>query len=35
VALIFVPYYINTNPVGVAGARRTIDEVLADHESGA
>jgi aminoglycoside phosphotransferase (APT) family kinase protein len=33
-ALIFVPYYLDTNPVGVRGARRTIDEVLADHASG-
>jgi aminoglycoside phosphotransferase (APT) family kinase protein len=33
VALIFVPYYLNTNPVGVGAARRTIDEVLADHRS--
>ena len=30
-ALIFIPYYLDTNPVGVANARRTIDEVLADH----
>jgi aminoglycoside phosphotransferase (APT) family kinase protein len=29
-ALIFIPYYLDTNPVGVANARRTIDEVLAD-----
>ena len=34
-ALIFIPYYLDTNPVGVGGARRTIDEVLADHTSGA
>ncbi len=32
VALIFIPYYLDTNPVGVGDARRTIDEVLADHE---
>jgi aminoglycoside phosphotransferase (APT) family kinase protein len=32
VALIFIPYYLNTNPVGVGGARHMIDEVLADHE---
>jgi aminoglycoside phosphotransferase (APT) family kinase protein len=31
-ALIFIPYYLDTNPVGVSGARHTIDEVLADHE---
>lgn len=30
-AVIFIPYYLETNPVGVAVARRTIDEVLADH----
>ncbi len=30
-ALIFIPYYLNTNPVGVRDARRTIAEVLADH----
>ena len=29
-ALIFIPYYMETNPVGVAGARCTIAEVLAD-----
>jgi aminoglycoside phosphotransferase (APT) family kinase protein len=29
-ALIFVPYYRDTNPAGVVIARRTIDEVLAD-----
>jgi aminoglycoside phosphotransferase (APT) family kinase protein len=29
-ALIFIPYYLQTNPVGVSRARRTIDEVLAD-----
>ena len=34
-ALIFIPYYLDTNPVGVSNARRTIDEVLADHEHGA
>jgi aminoglycoside phosphotransferase (APT) family kinase protein len=33
VAVIFVPYYVNTNPVGVAAARRTIDEVLADYSA--
>jgi aminoglycoside phosphotransferase (APT) family kinase protein len=31
-ALIFIPYYLKTNPVGVSVARRTIDEVLADHK---
>ena len=30
-ALIFIPYYLETNPVGVRNARRTVDEVLADH----
>jgi aminoglycoside phosphotransferase (APT) family kinase protein len=28
-ALIFVPYYLRTNPVGARAARRTINEVLA------
>jgi aminoglycoside phosphotransferase (APT) family kinase protein len=32
-ALIFIPYYLDTNPVGVGDARHTIDEVLADHGS--
>ena len=30
-ALIFIPYYLDTNPVGVSNARRTIAEVLAEH----
>lgn len=29
-ALIFIPYYLETNPVGVGVAWRTVDEVLAD-----
>ena len=29
-ALIFIPYYLDTNPVGVARAWRAVDEVLAD-----
>jgi aminoglycoside phosphotransferase (APT) family kinase protein len=29
-ALVFIPYYLDTNPVGVGVARRTIDEILAD-----
>lgn len=33
-ALVFIPYYVDTNPVGVAAARRALDEVLADHASG-
>jgi hypothetical protein len=33
-ALIFVPYYVNTNPVGVANAWRAIREVLADVAAG-
>jgi aminoglycoside phosphotransferase (APT) family kinase protein len=33
-ALIFIPYYLDTNPVGVAAALHTIDEVLADHPRG-
>jgi aminoglycoside phosphotransferase (APT) family kinase protein len=32
-AMIFIPYYLETNPVGVGLARRTIDHVLADHAS--
>jgi aminoglycoside phosphotransferase (APT) family kinase protein len=32
-ALIFIPYYLDTNPVGVAIARRTIDEILADRSA--
>ena len=30
-ALIFIPYYLETNPAGVNMARHAIDEVLADH----
>jgi aminoglycoside phosphotransferase (APT) family kinase protein len=30
-ALIFIPYYRDTNPEGVAEARHVIHEVLADH----
>jgi aminoglycoside phosphotransferase (APT) family kinase protein len=30
-ALIFIPYYLNSNPVGVGYARRAIEEALADH----
>ncbi len=30
-ALIFIPYYRDTNPMGVGAARRMINEVLADH----
>lgn len=30
-ALIFIPYYLNTNPVGVSNAWRTIGEILADY----
>lgn len=33
-ALIFIPYYLDSNPAGVSTARHTIDEVLADHNSG-
>ena len=32
-ALIFIPYYLDTNPVGVGNARHMIDEVLADLKS--
>lgn len=30
-ALIFIPYYLKTNPIGVGVARRALDEILADH----
>ncbi|CUS04340.2 Aminoglycoside phosphotransferase [Candidatus Promineifilum breve] len=33
-AVIFVPYYLATNPEGVANARRAIDQVLADYRAG-
>jgi aminoglycoside phosphotransferase (APT) family kinase protein len=33
-AAIFIPYYLHTNPVGVAVARRTIEQVLADRPAG-
>lgn len=29
-AAIFIPYYLNTNPIGVGYARRTLDEILAE-----
>lgn len=29
-AVIFIPYYLNTNPLGVCNARRMVDEVLND-----
>jgi len=32
-AVIFIPYYLNTNPVGVDNARRMIDEVLTDYRA--
>ncbi len=32
-ALMFVPYYINTNPIGVAYAKRAINELLNDHHA--
>ena len=32
-ALIFIPYYLYTNPAGVARARHSIAEVLAEHKS--
>lgn len=34
-ALIYIPYYLDSNPAGVSTARRAIHEVLADHKSGA
>jgi len=33
-ALIFIPYYLTTNPVGVSNAWRAIDAVLADSANG-
>jgi len=32
-AVIFIPYYLNTNPVGVDNARRMIDEIFADYRA--
>lgn len=32
-AVIFIPYYLNSNPVGVGNARRMIDEILADYRA--
>lgn len=32
-ALIFIPYYMDTNPVGVGNAKRMIDEVLVEHRA--
>ena len=29
-AVIFIPYYLDTNPVGVAAARKSLEAVLAD-----
>jgi aminoglycoside phosphotransferase (APT) family kinase protein len=34
-AVIFIPYYLETNPVGVNNARRMLSEVLADYKHGA
>lgn len=34
-AVIFIPYYLETNPVGVGNARHMISEVLADYKHGA
>jgi aminoglycoside phosphotransferase (APT) family kinase protein len=33
-ALIFIPYYLDTNPIGVASALHTIEEILADRPQG-
>jgi aminoglycoside phosphotransferase (APT) family kinase protein len=30
-AVIFIPYYLKTNPIGVAYAKHMIAEILADH----
>ena len=32
-AVIFIPYYLNSNPTGVDNARRMIDEILADYRA--
>lgn len=29
-ALVFIPYYFHTNPIGVANARRAVEEILSD-----
>jgi aminoglycoside phosphotransferase (APT) family kinase protein len=34
VALLYIPYYLHTNPAGVEDARRVVEEVLLDHASG-
>ncbi|MEP6774728.1 MAG: aminoglycoside phosphotransferase family protein [Chloroflexota bacterium] len=34
-AIIFIPYYLGTNPAGVRNARRVVNEVLAEHKYGA
>lgn len=33
-AVIFIPYYLNTNPVGVANARHMLAEVLGEYQAG-
>jgi aminoglycoside phosphotransferase (APT) family kinase protein len=30
-AAIFIPYYLETNPIGVGYARRALDEIMAKH----
>lgn len=32
-ASIFIPYYLHTNPIGVATAKRAVREVIADHSA--
>jgi len=32
-ALIFIPYYLHTNPVGIATAKRAVHEVIADYSA--
>lgn len=34
-AIIFISYYLDTNPAGVRNARRVVEEVLAEHKNGA
>ncbi len=32
-ALIFIPYYLHTNPIGIATAKRAVHEVIADYSA--
>ena len=33
-ALIFIPYYLKTNPIGVAQAQHAVEAVLAEYRAG-